>query len=1210
MTTCKRLAALLLAVALALTGGCAALAAEQAQRTVRVGFFAFEGYHHQDANGERSGYGYEYLQQMARYTGWKYEYVGYEKSWSDMQKMLENGEIDLLTSAQKTEEREKIFDFSTDPIGYSCTLLTIKAGNVKYTIDNFSTFEGIRVGMIEGNSRNQDFAEFAAEKGFGYVPVMFGDTDSLVRALQSENIDAIVTSSLRATSGEWIVAQFSFSPYYVCVKKGNAELLRQVNEALDRLAQDQPSLQNELNSKYYASESGDEVAFTEQERRYIEAFQQSGQQLRVMINPDRSPLAFYDEAGAPSGLFGDVAEAVLRRAGLPYTFVQPKDRKEYAALRESHQVDLCMDMRFDYNQAEREGYRQTDSYYTASISRVTRDGFTGDVRSVAAIANSDIATNLMNGVFSGAETTYYPTMADCIAAVRDGRQDATYLYTYVAEEMLRQSELTHLLTATLVPDFTTQFCVGVGNPASVTLFTILNKCVASLDRGWLDQRTMLYTRSDHANVSLRELIYQNPIAAIALIGVLLMLAAAVALLLVRQSARRRDEQQAREIQRLFSYVCGANELVMEVNLNTMQAREYRLENGALCTRERPYRTEDNFRQFMQPEDYQAVTARLNLKGLDKLIRTGGELVFVARARGVDGLYRWYIYTLHGMKPDAVHPRSFMLFKRDINALKLKEEESRAALTDALSVAQEASAAKGSFMSRMSHEIRTPLNAVIGYLTLANDCLQEPAKVGGYIDKCQSAARHLLSIINDVLDISAIESGKIKIAAEPFDLKEQLSSLSLMFYNQAKAKGVQFDVEIRDMAQERVVGDSLRLNQILMNLLSNALKFTPEGGSVRLVVTQLPQEDARVRCRFEISDTGIGMNKEFMKRIFSPFEQEKMETTRKYGGSGLGLSITHNLVTMMQGSIAVDSEEGKGSTFTVHLVFKTAPQAGHAAAPADFSKLRALIVDDERRSCDSMQALLKRCKVKSDVALSGEEAVRQIVKREGTGYEYDLCLIDWNMPGLDGVETARRIRQCSTRDMPIIIASAYDVNEIRDAATAAGVNRLIAKPLFQSSLFDLLVDTFGKYEPETAAQTEEQPADFAGMRVMLAEDNEMNREIAVTILRKNGILVDTATNGQEAVDRFTGAPAGTYKVILMDVQMPVMDGYEATRAIRASGHPQAKTIPILAMTANAFTEDVTAALASGMNDHIAKPINYDKLYRLLRQYGGLENGGKV
>ncbi|NCB99230.1 MAG: response regulator [Clostridia bacterium] len=527
------------------------------------------------------------------------------------------------------------------------------------------------------------------------------------------------------------------------------------------------------------------------------------------------------------------------------------------------------------------------------------------------------------------------------------------------------------------------------------------------------------------------------------------------------------------------------------------------------------------------------------------------------------------------------------------------------LKEALKQAESASRAKGDFMSRMSHEIRTPLNAIIGYLDIARDEQKDIEKVDHCLDQSKVAARHLLSIINDILDISSIESGRMKIEHAEFDLTQMVNSLTTIFYAQAKKKNVRFEVNIQDLTEEWLYGDSMRVNQILLNLLSNAVKFTPENGLVQLDIKQVGIHEDKVHMSFRVSDTGIGMSKEYLNRMFTPFEQENASTARNYGGTGLGLSISRNLVKLMGGNIHVESEQGKGTIFTVMLAFDQCTQKnGLTLATGSFSNLRALIVDDEDSACEYTHKLLERCGIKSDVVTSGKKAIRRVKNRMDSEYPYDFCIIDWNMEGMDGLETAKRIREICGKDIPIIIATAYDYSSIVDEAKDAGVNKIISKPLFQSSLFDMLVNTFGKYEPAKKEEEKREKVDFKGMHVILAEDNEMNMEIAVDILSKAGMNIIKARDGKEALDAFIASEPGTYKAILMDIQMPVMDGYEATKAIRNSQHPQADTIPIIAMTANAFTSDVTAALAAGMNDHIAKPISYEHLFDALAR---LTNG---
>lgn len=525
------------------------------------------------------------------------------------------------------------------------------------------------------------------------------------------------------------------------------------------------------------------------------------------------------------------------------------------------------------------------------------------------------------------------------------------------------------------------------------------------------------------------------------------------------------------------------------------------------------------------------------------------------------------------------------------------EEKRELLKDALTQAEQASHAKGDFMSRMSHEIRTPLNAIIGYLEIAHEDRDDLEKVDNCIEKSQTASRHLLSIINDILDISAIESGRMKIAHEDFDLKQMVNALTTLFYSQAKAKGIGFNVRITELEQEWLAGDELRVRQILLNLLSNAVKFTSAGGTVTLGIRQVGHMLNKTRIEFKVADTGIGMSEEYRSRMFQPFEQEDATTATNYGGSGLGLSITNNLIRMMGGSIEVQSKQGEGTTFTVLLAFDAAKgKAKEQIEVEDFSHVKVLVVDDDQDTCSYMEKLLTRMGVTSDTVTSGKKAIRRVLSRRDSGHPYDLCIIDWYMKDMNGIETAREVRRVCGEGIPIIIATAYDYTAIVDEAKEAGVDKIVSKPLFQSTLFDLLVNTYGKYKP--AEDKKKQQFDFTGIKLILAEDNEMNMEIAIDILSKAGLDITPVVNGKEAVDIFVNSEPGTYDAILMDIQMPVMDGYAAAKMIRRSNHAQANTIPIIAMTANAFSEDVTAALAAGMNDHVAKPISYDRLFNSL------------
>lgn len=526
------------------------------------------------------------------------------------------------------------------------------------------------------------------------------------------------------------------------------------------------------------------------------------------------------------------------------------------------------------------------------------------------------------------------------------------------------------------------------------------------------------------------------------------------------------------------------------------------------------------------------------------------------------------------------------------------------LKDALVNAQNANAAKQNFLSRMSHEIRTPMNAIIGMTTIAGAYIEERSRVEDCLEKIGYASKHLMTLINDVLDMSKIDEGKLNIAHETFDLESVAASITSIIYPQAVEKGVNFAMPLVDLTDTVLVGDSMRLNQVLLNLLSNALKFTPEDGVVRLEIRQLQRKADRVRLRFTVSDTGIGMSKEFMERLFLPFEQESISIGQKYGGTGLGMSITKNLVTLMGGTISVKSEQEKGTTFTVELDFDIPEAADRLQSPNQqkLESLKVLIADDDQDSCVHASLLLKNLGIVSNWVLTGMNCVEAVRVAHQNGEDYDVCLIDWKMPDLDGIEVTRRVREFVGPDTLIIIITAYDWSSIEKSAREAGANAFLSKPIFASTLYNTLlsVTRMDKVAHLAEDNSASQRPELAGRRVLLVEDNLINREIAQELLKMTGMIVDYAENGQEAIEMFL-ANGDSYDAILMDIQMPVMDGYQATQAIRASDQPAAKTIPIIAMTADAFHEDVVKATAAGMNGHLAKPIEAALLYRTLVEH---------
>ena len=497
------------------------------------------------------------------------------------------------------------------------------------------------------------------------------------------------------------------------------------------------------------------------------------------------------------------------------------------------------------------------------------------------------------------------------------------------------------------------------------------------------------------------------------------------------------------------------------------------------------------------------------------------------------------------------------------------------LQDALLVAQKANDAKRDFLSRMSHEIRTPMNAIIGMSAVAFNYLDDKKRTADCLSKITFSSKHLLMLLNDVLDMSKIENGKLNIRQELFDLKNLVTSLADINYGLATAKGLAFEIVISGFKDELLLGDSMRVNQILLNLLSNAIKFTPKGGSVRLEIRMLRSASDKIWLRFIVKDSGIGMKKEFLEHLYEPFEQADNGIARKYGGTGLGMAITKNLVAIMDGTIEVESQEGAGTTFMVDLPFGVSKVDKKTAA--EMEEMRVLVVDDDNDTCEHAAVLLKGMGVNVDWALNGFEAIEKVRSAcEDDGRCYDVCFIDWCMPELDGIETARRMRRYVGPDVLIIIISAYDWSGIEEQAKAAGVNAFIAKPFFASNLYNTLLTVSRKPELGFSAVGNKETYDFGGKKVLLVEDNELNMEIASELLKFVNLQVEHAENGKVAVDIFRNSKEKEYALIFMDIQMPLMNGYDAARCIRSSEHPAAGTIPIIAMTANAFNDDVQAA----------------------------------
>lgn len=550
---------------------------------------------------------------------------------------------------------------------------------------------------------------------------------------------------------------------------------------------------------------------------------------------------------------------------------------------------------------------------------------------------------------------------------------------------------------------------------------------------------------------------------------------------------------------------------------------------------------------------------------------------------------------------------YFLNERQQIKLRQEREEEREThnrqLAEALQTAQIANNSKTTFLSNMSHDIRTPMNAILGFATLLARDAENPEKVREYTRKIAFSGRHLLSLINDVLDVSKIESGKVVLTIGEFSLSNMISSVDAIIRPAAKAKRQMFHVSVTGIKHENLVGDETRINQILINLLSNAVKYTQEGGDIWFRIIGLEQRSSQLEhIRIEVEDNGFGMTPEYLEVIFDAFTRAENSTTNKVQGTGLGMAITKNIVELMGGTIEVSSKVGKGTIFTVELELRIPEKQIDGNFWKENGIFHILAVDDDTDACENIRFLLESSGVRTDAAFDGEKAVDLVKKAAESGDDYQVVLLDWNMPGLSGVKAAEQIRAAVPKDICILLLTANDWDTIEEEAVHAGIDGFLAKPFFVTAFKTKLLEIYEEEnKPDKKFVTSIEKADFSGLHFLVAEDNDINAEILMELLGAEGADCEIAENGKLALERFCESAVGEFDAILMDVQMPVMNGYEATKAIRALEREDAVTIPIIAMTANAFAEDVKDALNSGMNAHVAKPVEMDIVREKLGHY---------
>ena len=1055
--------ALVLAAALPAT----ALAAQDDENTVRVGYYENEVFQEGAQPGMvKTGYAYEYYRKLSEYTGWEYEYV--YGSFGDLYQMLLDGNVDLLAGLAYKEERAALIGYPDDAMGNETYNLVKHDTDATITTD-YSTFNGKEFGVLD-SAMADVLRRYLDNHGIVAEVVTFGDYDQLFAAFDSGELDILAAEGDGAYGRDHaeVLLAFGASDYYLCVNIKRPDLLAELNIAQTLLATEEPNYISSLRAKYYPV-SVSARAFSAAEREWLEAHSS----LHVGYLENYLPYSDTARDGSVTGFVKDVVPEIFERLGIAnmeITYKGYKSDDDMIAAMGAGDIDVAFPVGGGLYYSEENGIYQSNAVASASTELVFKGEFTEKtIAHFAVNENNRMQYYYVRTNYPDAQITLYPSIDACLEAVLSDKVSCTTLNGLRANDMLRNGKYKDLSLSQTGKNDDRCFGVEIGNEG---LLKLLNRGVNVIGSDYAQNLSYRYTAGLYS-YGLLDMLRDN----MAIVGAILaLIAALIILFLVRETRRRRKEVLEKEAAR-----------------QVLEAKNREL------------------------------------------------------------------------------------------------AESREALSDALNAAEYASRAKTTFLNNMSHDIRTPMNAIVGFTALAASHIDNKEQVQDYLGKISVSSQHLLSLINDVLDMSRIESGKMTLDESDVHLPDVIHDLRTIIQPNVTSKQLDLFVDTQDVTHEDIVTDKLRLNQVLLNILSNAIKFTPTGGMISFRVIEKPSTAPDVaHFEFRIKDNGIGMSEEFQKTLFEAFTRERTSTVSGIQGTGLGMAITKNIIDMMGGTITVDSAEGKGSEFIVKLPCKIGVDSAKYEQIPQLQGLRALVADDDSDTCLSVCTMLRDIGMRPDWTNYGKEAViraKEALEQTDAFYVY---IIDWMMPGQNGIETVREIRKVVGDGAPIIILTAYDWADIEEEAREAGATAFCSKPLFMSELRHVLAQPFVLGEQ---APVEQPPVrDFTGKRILLVEDNEMNQVIATAILQESGFIVEVAPDGVEAVEKIQEAPAGYYELILMDIQMPRMDGYEATRRIRALDDAKRAAIPIVAVTANAFEEDANMALEVGMNGHLAKPYD--------------------
>ena len=1177
----------------------------QGRKVVRIGYYEDSEDFQSGASGDerKTGYAYDYYQEIAKYTGWTYEYV--YGSWNEVYDKLVRGEVDIMAGIAKTDSRMPQMLFPNYAMGEEAYYIYVPKGTDSSLYDA-GMLDGARIGVKENSFMRQLLEDFIDEHALSCEIKEYGSLEERIEALGSHELDCIVTVENELVPGYRPAFKIGTSDFYFAVNKNRPDLLRELNQAQEEILFNFPSYMSRLRNKYF-SQGAVWLKLTEKEAEWLAAHPV----LRVGYLEEYMP--YCDRGEEPWEILGILPELLAELEAYTGSGFESRSFDDYNVMLqalENGEIDVIFPTFEDLWYSENQNYTQTVAVAGSQMCVVYKDDYSEKIYDCIAVSEgSPLQPFYVTINYPSARQEEYRNWGDCLKAIQDGEVgsmlvNSNLIYRYLNEH----GEFSDLHIAEL--EDMVHFCFAVRR-SDITLYSILNKGLNNIDETRINDAVI---RNSHVEpqYTLQYFIVKNiGLVSGLVLGFVLLLLLFFFLYWSRVKRERRISVEAYEKEKRY-YADQEEKYNIIGSLSRIYIHTYYVDLVSSA-----YRRIDSFDPRGNDQPFvtvsadgvkELVEAEVRQQYREKLLEFLELATLAERMKSVDSISMEY-ETERGRwcrgRFVAVERDSRGRLLRVIYAIQIITEEkeaqlqAQAALENAYEAANRANHAKSDFLARMSHDIRTPMNAIIGLTAIAAAHLDERERVADCLKKITTSGKHLLTLINEVLDMSKIESGKLELTKEEFNLHELADNLLTIMQPQIEAKGQTLHVSIGNMEHEDVVGDILHIQKVLVNIMGNAVKYTPEGGRIRFSVAEKPTDRPKIGCyELVFEDNGIGMSKEFIKRIFEPFSREDETKGNQVQGTGLGLAIVASIVQMMDGEIKVESEQGKGSRFTVTLYLQL--QEEKEISLEALAGLPVLVVDDRQEACESACLILKELGMKGEWVLSGTEAVERVRADD----HYFAVILDWKMPGMDGVETARAIRETAGSSVPIIVLSGYDWAEIEAEAREAGVNTFISKPLSKRGLAYLFRNLANGESAEGKSPLEQIDSNaFAGKRLLLAEDNEINAEIAQEILGMAGLVVEWAKDGKEALDRLTGSEPGYYDMVFMDIQMPVMDGYEATRAIRSSGREDLKEIPIIAMTANAFAEDVRAAMQAGMNQHVPKPLDVGQLMAVMKKWLG-------